>query len=195
MNLIFKLRILAIIFYCGFITACSGVGNILGSNEVLDWKVHREYVFVSSKRNGWKGVNGDETINSYYVKNGQTTDNWTGRASTIQWPIAITHTGKMHWTPESVFNALKKEKEEINCSTDSMIILNQDKTSILYEWKDIQCLGMLDQHEITRIVMGRWYLWIIYYGVRNTTLPDERRSELIANLKKASVVLSADNSH
>ena len=122
------------------------------------------------------------------MKRGETPDHWTQKVEVTELPIAITLSRKVSWNPESVMNAEKSSVQKKGCSTDMWTVLQKDQTGILYEWPDISCPGYLDQHEIVRIVMGRWYLWFISYGTREKKLSADERREAIENLSKARVV-------
>ena len=122
------------------------------------------------------------------MKRGETPDHWTQKVEVTELPIAITLSRKVSWNPESVMNAEKSSVQKKGCSTDMWTVLQKDQTGILYKWQDISCPGYLDQHEIVRIVMGRWYLWFISYGTREKKLSADERREAIENLSKARVV-------
>lgn len=155
--------------------------------ETLDWHP-RDYVLVFTEKTGWKGVRGDDTMRRIYAPSSATVDNWTETAQIIDFPIAITLDGKVSWNAESVMNAEKGRWEANKCSTKDWTVLQKDDASILYEWRNIDCPGRLHQHEIGRIVMGKWYLWMISYGIRNKLLSPGEREELVKSLMNAKVV-------
>lgn len=179
-----SLLVLSVIAFA--FAGCAGT-NVLGTNESLDWNPGH-FVLVDKEKTGWKGIRGDETWRRIYAKQGETHKNWTEKAEVTDLPIAITLGGRVSWNPESVMNAEKASKQKKQCSTDMWTVLQKDETSILYEWQNISCPGYFHQHAIVRIVMGRWYLWMISYGIRNKVLSADERRELIENLLKAKVV-------
>jgi hypothetical protein len=65
--------------------------------------------------------------------------------------------------------------------------LQKDPNSILYEWRNVSCPGYLHQHEVGRIVMGKWYLWMLSYGIRDKELSADERAELIQALLTAKL--------
>ena len=177
-------------FLLAFVTAGCAVRNLLKTNESLDWNPG-QFVLVGKEKTGLKGINGDETWRLIYIKQGETLDNWKEKVEITELPIAITSlNSKVHWNPESVMNSEKDKKKRMNCFIDMWTVLQKEETSILYEWQYIICPGYLHQHEIGRIVMGRWYLWWLSYGVRGNPPSAEHRKELIDNLTKAKVVSS-----
>jgi hypothetical protein len=175
------------------ILAFTGYAAILPStNESLDWNTGN-FVLVSKEKTGWKGIRGDETERLIYVKQGEEKlEKWTEKAEVTELPIAITLSGRVHWNPESVMNSEKASLQKKQCSTDMWTVIQKDETSILYEWQNIRCPGYFHQHEIVRILMGRWYLWMISYGIRDKVLTADERRELIENLLKAKVVHDRD---
>lgn len=157
------------------------------AEESLNWKPDG-FVLVHREKTGWKGVRGNETWRHIYAKPGVTAQNWTEKAEVTELPIAITLGGRVRWNPESVMNAEKARAEKQRCPTDAWTVIHQDGSSILWEWQKINCPGYLHQHEIVRIVMGRWYLWTISYAIRNRELSDDEKAALIKDLMSAKVV-------
>jgi hypothetical protein len=172
--------------------AFAGCAAILPStNESLDWD-RGHFVLVARVKTGWKGIKGNETERHIYVKQGEekTLDRWTEKAEVTELPIAITFLrANVHWNPKSIMSSQKAHRHKQQCSTDNWDVLQEDGTSILYEWQNIRCSGYLHQHEIGRIVMGRWYLWMISYGIRDKVLSADERRDLIDNLLRARVVV------
>jgi hypothetical protein len=167
--------------------AFAGCAALPPTSEALDWKVG-DFVLTGTEKTGWKGIRGDETLRLLYVKRGETSEHWTEKAEVTELPIAITFGGRVSWNPESVMNAEKANLQKNQCSTDMWTVLHKDETSILYEWQNIKCPGYFHQQEIVRIVMGRWYLWFISYGIRDKTFSADKRAALIENLLKAKVI-------
>lgn len=169
--------------------AFAGCAVLAPTNESLDWNPG-SFVLMGKQKMGWKGIRGNETERLIYVKQGEETlEKWTEKAEVTELPVAITLlSASVRWNPESIMNSEKAYRQKQQCSTDIWAVLQKDETSILYEWQNISCPGYFHQHEIVRIVMGRWYLWIISYGIRNKVLSADERVELIENLLKAKVV-------
>lgn len=164
-----------------------GVVQRAAAAESLDWKPDG-FVLVSREKTGWKGVKGNETWRQIYAKPGVTSENWTEKAEVTEFPIAITLGSSIRWNPESVMNSEKARLAKSRCSTEAWTLLNKDASSIAWAWDEIRCPGYLHQHEIVRVVMGRWSLWMISYGIRNREFPDDERATLLEDLMKAKVV-------
>lgn len=167
--------------------ATAALAGCASVSETLDWKVG-DHVLVAREKNGWKGIRGDQTELLIYARPGETPENWTEKVEVIQLPIAITLSGRPSWNPESVMTWEKAKVEKQGCATEKWTVLERDTTSILYEWQDIRCPGWLHQRAIVRIVMGRWYLWFISYGIKDKTLSATDRAQLIESLQSAKVV-------
>lgn len=179
------IRVLA---FCAIALAFTDCASM---NESLNWNLGN-YVQVMKQDTGWKGINGRVTWRRVYAKPGETASNWTIKREVTELPIAITSAKNgPDWNPESVMNSEKARRQKQGCSTDKWTVLQQDKSSILYEWQNIKCptaVNHLTQHELTRIVLGHWYLWFLSYGIRNRPLSPAERTRLIDSLLKAEVV-------
>jgi hypothetical protein len=177
---------LAVLCALVFGVAFTSVGCAAATDEVLDWNPGN-FVLADKQGTGWKGVSGNETFRLIYVKQGQTPEEWTEKAEVTELPIAITQGGRVHWNPDSVLSSEQATAQKKGCSTDRWTTLQQDSTSILYEWREISCQGYLHQHEIGRIVMGKWYLWMLSYGIKDKELSADERAEMIHALLTAKV--------
>jgi hypothetical protein len=167
--------------------AFAGCAVLAPTSESLDWNVG-DFVLLGAEKTGWKGIRGDDTLRRVYIKRAETAERWTEKAEVTEWPIAVTLGGRFSWNAESVMNADKASMRKQGCSTDNWTVIQKDEASILYEWRNISCPGFFHQHAIVRIVMGRWYLWFISYGIKDKTLPADERRALIENLLTATVV-------
>jgi len=184
-----SIQLIAHLLFASSITGIAGVaaaGTPL-AEESFSWKP-AGFVLVHKEKTGWKGVRGNETWRYIYAKPGVTAQNWTEKAEVTELPIAITLGGRVRWNPESVMNAEKARAEKQRCPTDAWTVIHRDESSILWEWQNINCPGYLHQHELVRIVMGRWYLWSISYAIRNRDLSGEDKTALINDLMSAKVV-------
>jgi hypothetical protein len=177
-----------LLILCAAAVAFAGCATALPStDEYLDWSIG-PFELAAKQGTGAKGCTGEETFRCVYKKLGETPETWTTKLEVTDLPIAITLlSGEVRWNPESVMNAEKAHLRKRGCSTDTWTVLQKDQTSMLWEWRNISCPGYLHQHELGRIVMGNWHLWIISYGMRNRALSEHERGELIANLLRARV--------
>jgi len=168
---------------------CAGCASPRPPYESLDWNPGSDFDRVYQAKPGVSGIRTAKEWESYYVKRGENSDNWTLRAESEYWPVDFTYSGPFHWQPNSVMAYIKANQNGMRCTTDDWTVLQQDKASILYEWKNIACANYQpEQQEIVRVVMGRRRLWIIWYEIRNTTLSSDERTALIENLLTARVM-------
>lgn len=76
------------------------------------------------------------------------------------------------------------------CATSRWTTPQQDSASILHEWRDISCEGYLHQHQIGRVVLGKCYVWMLSYGMRDKELSADERAMRIQTLLTAKVAES-----
>jgi len=150
-------------------------------DEHLDWNTG-DYVQVGVQGTGW------QTLIRTYSPPGATSEDWTIVLDVKKLPISITFMSLTRWNPESIMNRQKHFLADKGC-TDPWTVIQLDATSLLYERTEINCTYRLHQYEIGRIVMGEWGMWWLSYRIRNKLLSENERSELIANLAKAKVVV------
>jgi hypothetical protein len=169
-----------------FVFQSCATSDFLKTGESLEWAPPNDFAPVQRISTGWKGITGDYTYRTIYLRRTDTDESWRVRSESLQLPIAATSSGAFHWNPDSVMSWLKASVEK-NCSTADWKILDKDDTSMLYEWENISCAAWPTQHEIVRIVLGKWYVWIISFGVRDISWSALEKDMLIANLRDAKV--------
>jgi hypothetical protein len=178
-----KTEILVLI--CLTLTGCAILPPM---NEKLDWTVSDGFTLESSRGTGHRGVRGDYGHEYLYSRESEAIEDWTEVAVSREIDIGMTNFSSMSWNPESVMNSIKNNYKKNQCSTDTWTILNQDETSILFEGDVLNCQDYGSQHQITRIVLGKWYGWEIHYGIRNKVLTDDERAKFVDNLMSAKVL-------
>jgi hypothetical protein len=156
------------------------------SSEVLHWELD-EYVLVSETDTGWKGVGGRKTKERIFAEPGATTEDWTITLHVTELPIAVTLGSGTRWNAPSIMNVQRKTLAENGCD-DPWNVIRSSSDSLLYERTAVDCPGYPHQHEIGRILVGDWLMWWASFRIRNTTLSEAARSELIAKLEQATVV-------
>ncbi len=93
-------------------------------------------------------------------------------------------------SPQDTINALKVIMERDCPGASKWNIIDKDETSILYEWQVKPCLGRAEQHEIARIIYGKYDRWHLRYSVKGYQMPPEQRDEWIERLSDADIVTS-----
>jgi hypothetical protein len=90
-------------------------------------------------------------------------------------------------SPENALNELKTAREK-NCPGGTRWnVIEKNKDSVLYEWQAKPCLGWPDQHEIARIIFGKYNRFVVRYTVKQYKMPDEQRDYWIGRFSKAGI--------
>jgi hypothetical protein len=95
--------------------------------------------------------------------------------------------GRGHRTPDEWLNRLKELREKECPGATEWNVIEKDEHSILYEWQAKPCLGWPEQHEIARVLSGRYNLFILRYTAKVYKLEPDTRTEWIKTLEAASV--------
>ncbi len=134
---------------------------------------------------GWKIGNSQGTKHysiMEFIPEGDDIQNWK-ELFTVQ-----NFTGR--WgesSPEETMNALKAKREK-NCpGTTQWNVIDKNKDSILFEWQAKPCLGWPEQHEIARILYGKYNRWYLRYTAKVYQLPQETRAKWVKILSEAFI--------
>jgi hypothetical protein len=176
------LRIGALLWLCAFFglaAAQTGTGNTVPeAQEVLAfpydsaWKLANRGAFPN-RESLMEFVRQDDDIRDW--KELLTIQNFRYRADAR--------------TPEDHLNALKALREQRCPGATTWAVIAKDDASIVYEWQaGASCLGMPDQHEIARILLGQYNVFIIHYVKKTTQLDETDRAEWIQKLSAAKIV-------
>lgn len=65
-----------------------------------------------------------------------------------------------------------------------------EEASILYEWKFTNCPRHADQHEVARIIYGKFSIFRLAYVAKTEKLAPEKREKWIKDLERARVVVT-----
>ncbi len=150
-----------------------------GVEEGINWSIpvlDREWVpgFSHEKE-------GEGNIIEFVLK-GETVQNWS-ELLTIQ-SFANTR-GSAH----VFFEALKAFREKECPGTTAWNVIDKDERSILYEWRAKPCAGYPEQHEISRIIDGKWNRFRIAYTAKVSEIPAETREAFVKSMSDATVVI------
>jgi hypothetical protein len=169
------LMILAIALLSG----CGTVGpaspheeNLAFPLDMRDWQV------------GHSVENRSERTTKFVLK-GEKIDNWT-RLVTMQ---TFKKSAVSAESVETTVNRMAKQMSARCPETVWNVIERGPNTNtILYEFRVQNCPPDPDQHEIARILDGKYNRFRIAYGAKVKTLPPEERDKWIKLLSKASIV-------
>jgi len=117
-----------------------------------------------------------------FVPKGETVENWS-ELMTIQ------NFAKTRGSPEEFFEGLKALREKRCPGSTTWNVINKDERSILYEWKAKPCAGFPEQHEISRIIDGKWNRFRIAYTAKVSEIPAETRDAFVQSMADATVVI------
>lgn len=138
-------------------------------------------------REGWKIGNIKEIKGQYQlieiVPEDETVHNWTKIFSVQNFPLRMVP----QKTLEAFMNDVKKIIER-DCPNVVWNVIQRGQNDILYEWRIENCSKDPDQHEVSRIIDGKWNRWHIAYASRIKKLPEEERDAWIKILAEAKIV-------
>jgi hypothetical protein len=134
---------------------------------------------------GWKIAHSLETKKMKmieYVPKGDDIENWN-ELFTYQ------NFGKNYFNhhPEKMLDAIKALREKECPGVTQWTVIAQDQNSILYEWQAGPCLGNPEQHEIARIIYGKYNCFFLHYAAKVHELSPETRAKWLKLLQAATV--------
>lgn len=98
-------------------------------------------------------------------------------------------------SPEDFLNRLKTLREKECSGVTEWNVIEQDETSILYEWRAKPCMSWPDQHEVARIIFGKHNLFLLRYTAKVKELAPETRTHWIKAFHDATVDSGAKSGH
>ena len=138
---------------------------------------------------GWKVGHHAEIPGQYsiteYIQEGDNIKNWK-ELLTIQ-NFASPWGGP---SPEDALNGLKAVREKTCPAVTKWNIIAQDQTGLLYEWQAKPCLGWPDQHEVAKIIYGKYSRFLARYTVKVYQMPTEHRDKWIKIFSGAMIIRS-----
>jgi hypothetical protein len=89
--------------------------------------------------------------------------------------------------PEDTLNILKAIRERDCQGVTRWSTIGKDEQSIVYEWQARPCRGWPDQHEIARIIYGKYNRVLLRYTVKVYEMPPEERTKWIGIFLQAKL--------
>lgn len=120
-----------------------------------------------------------------FIREGDNINNWKELLTIQTFPTS--------WggpLPEDTLNAWKAIRERSCPAVTKWNIIGKDEKSILYEWQAKPCLGWPDQHEIARIIYGKYNRFLVRYTVKVYQMSPEDRTKWIERCLKAKISTS-----
>lgn len=168
------------------ITSCATKEHLAFQNQEFLKEVLLSQVPNSDYHGDWYLANSQEIKGKYtideFVPKGETVENWT-RLFTYQNFARYYYSQS---SPEIMMNSLKTLMEK-RCPGIEWKIVQKSETDVLYEYRIVNCPGNPDQHEIARIIFGKWNIWRLAYTEKVATLPEETRTKWIKYLSEPKV--------
>lgn len=90
-------------------------------------------------------------------------------------------------TPRSMMEGLR-ELMLRRCPGATWGVIRENPADILYEYHFANCPDQPAQHEIARILFGKWNIWRIAYTQKVARMADTERSKWIQALSEPSIV-------
>lgn len=169
-----KVATRALIPIIGFLCLIGCVGAPVAAAEQLQFTLDSDWKTASAtERHGQLMIE--------FVHNGDDINNWK-ELFTYQ------DFAKGKQTPEEFLNKLKAAREEECPGATVWNVIEQDESSILYEWRARPCLGWPEQHEVARIILGKHKLFILHYVAKVPELAPDTRTKWIKTLQDATIV-------
>lgn len=136
---------------------------------------------------GWKlghseSVRGKHSLDEF-VPADESIDSWT-RLFTQQ---NFARGKGMPAKPRDMMNGLKQSMER-RCPGVVWTVLREGPADLLYEFALVGCGGHPDQHEIARILFGRWNIWRLAYSEKTAAIDEQTRAKWIKALDEPSIV-------
>jgi hypothetical protein len=170
--------------------------TISNSGAKLEWQAKQSMVFAQpppilgrevlsfKTEEGWKIGSSAEQPNIYsideFIREGDDINSWH-ELLTIQ-NFAL---GRNFGSPEEFFNRLKASREKECPDSTIWNVLWKDEKSILYESQAKACLGWPEQHEIARIIDGKYNRFVISYTAKVYQIESDVRIKWIERLSGA----------
>ncbi|MDH5480017.1 MAG: hypothetical protein OEX11_04565 [Nitrosomonas sp.] len=161
------------------LSGCAGMGPqneaISGGFDFKEWKV------------GHEALEQNQMITEFVLP-GEKIDNWS--------ELFTIHTISKSTAPESIVAFVSGQQKELSkkCPTidwneiETQLPPKTKEESILYEWKTKNCPPDADQHEIVRVIYGKFNVFRLSYTAKTKALSPEKREKWIKALSEAETV-------
>ena len=92
-------------------------------------------------------------------------------------------------SPEDTLGSLKAIREKECPGVTKWNVIEKNENSILYEWQARPCRGWTDQHEIAKIIYGKYNRFFVHYVAKVYQLPPDTRAKWIKRFAEFKIVL------
>ena len=166
-----------IIFIVSFGLSSAGAQEIesidfsLDPAEFLKWKVG------NSQQNEAQAI-------TEFVPKEETVENWS-KMLTIQ----SVSKANSSWRSAERFMNLLKDSIAKKCPRVIWSVIEKTKRDILFEWRVENCPQNADQHQVQRLLDGKWNGFNIAYVRKVTELPPDEREQWLKVLRESKIVI------
>lgn len=177
--------ILRIVVFLCLVFSLGGCATFQTKREYLVFGFHAD-----EWEPGWKVRYSAELPNQYlieFIREEDDINNWNELLTIHSFPPLWGGT-----SPEDAFNKLKALMEKECPGAIKWNVIDKDEKSILYEWQSRPCRGWTYQHEIAKMIYGKYNTFVLRYTKKNYQMPDEVRSEWITRFSKAKIETSLE---
>jgi hypothetical protein len=170
MNVMMQARILLCLI-------CSAaVATAKDKNEILNFQIEAGWKVGSSS----EGPNHSTIIE--YIHEGDDINNWK-ELVTVQ---SFRKSRRAPSSPDEMLRLLKAIREKQCPGSTEWNVIDKNESSILYEWQAKPCLGWPEQHEIAKIIYGRYSYFVLHYTAKMYQLPADARTHWIKKFTNTS---------
>ena len=176
-----KLTPMVVLFLC--LIACIDAPPASAQKENIEFRISTD----------WQLANHFETHDAAlmeYVRKGDDIKNWKELVTFQNFARRgnLASRGPMP-SPGDYLDALKALREKECPGATVWNTIEQDENSIVYEWQVKTCLNQPEQHEMAKIVYGRYNIFILHYAAKVYELTPDTRSQWITTFSNFNVTL------
>lgn len=91
-------------------------------------------------------------------------------------------------SPEESLNVMKILRERRCPGVTQWNVIETRSDSILYEWQARACEGWPEQHEVAKVLFGKYNRFWIHYVAKTYQLPSDTRSAWIKAFEQSKIV-------
>ncbi|HVA71860.1 MAG TPA: hypothetical protein VNF02_02020 [Candidatus Limnocylindrales bacterium] len=150
--------------------------------------IHGEHLYFSLPAD-WQVVHGSKSDDLELIRKGDDINNWKELVTVQDLP------SRRSDSPQAFLEAIKARREKECPGVTRWNVIQQDEYSMVYEWQLTKpCVGAarpLGQHELARVVFGKYNIFRIRYATVGQGLITDVRAKWISRLSSAAATIDA----
>lgn len=159
-------------------------GEILG--DVIA-SMFAEFEPDSEYRGEWKLAHSEVVEGEYaideFVPKSERIDHWTRLFTQQNFRRKFSSAS----SPAKMMEGLRKAMAK-RCPAVAWTVVSQSQSDVLYEFHFDECGGQPAQHELARILYGKWNIWRLAYTVKGPPLEGQERQRWLDALQEPRIV-------